>query len=284
MCSSKKCNCLDRESKGDVRSLRLLVQELKIEVALLNARMDVCCSGVDPEPPEPGVISIRNFALNVTDVVGGMTLQINRATFSVNDNGLIKPNSLRIVYLNTNTTIVSGLSVSSPVSFSPIPLVVSEGGVYKWKAVIEDMDGNEYSSNEYQITCSAAPIQVKNTMIVGHTNISPTVFQGLSIDQIFALDDNRPREITGTSNFNFTINQEKAIHYLLIPSDKMDLIKSEFGTALITTLWDNANPSSGAYFTTNQGGVHEAVNYKVFFSYSPSGAFPEDIRVTCKNK
>ena len=66
----------------------------------------------------------------------------------------------------------------------------------------------------------------------------------MSVSDIMALEGNTPRTITGDKNNTFTIHQEKKIHYLLIPDTLMTLVKAEYGTTLVTTLWDG---SDGAY-------------------------------------
>lgn len=122
-----------------------------------------------------------------------------------------------------------------------------------------------------------------NIMYYGNTATYPQVFQNMTIQEIFGLEGITSKTITGTGNNTFVIHQTDRIHFLLVPEDKVDLIKAEYGTVLITTLWDN-NQNTGAYFTVNPGGVYDNVKYKVFFFYSPMGAFSEDIRITCKNK
>ena len=119
-----------------------------------------------------------------------------------------------------------------------------------------------------------------NVMYYGHTDIAPQVFDKMSINDIMAIEGNTPRTITGDKNNTFTIHQEKKIHYLLIPDTLMTLVKAEYGTTLVTTLWDG---SDGAYKTNNPGGIVDDIHYKVFFLYSPS-VFDDTIRITCKNK
>lgn len=60
----------------------------------------------------------------------------------------------------------------------------------------------------------------------------------------------------------------------------MTLVKAEYGTTLVTTLWDG---KEGAYKTNNPGGTYDGIHYNVFFLYSPS-IFDDDIRITCRNK
>ena len=66
----------------------------------------------------------------------------------------------------------------------------------------------------------------------------------------------------------------------MIPDELMTLVKAEYGTTLVTTLWDG---EEGAYKTNNPGGIYDGIHYNVFFLYSPS-IFDDDIRITCKNK
>lgn len=257
------------------------VAKANFMINYIKAQLKITCG--DTPTPEPGVPSIANFTVNVNNVVGAQTINPSSAMFGLSNANLIKPNSLKIIYINTNTVVGDNLAVTSPASFTQ-SLAVTVGNTYRWKATIEDMDGNVYESNVYSITCTAPPTPSNpKTMYYGNTNVAPTTFQSMDIDSIFNLQGITSKEITGTVNNTFSINQTSTLHYLLIPIDDMDLIKSEYGTALITTLWDNAT-QSGAYFTTNPGGDHQGVTYKVFFSYSPSGAFAEPIRITCKNK
>lgn len=119
-----------------------------------------------------------------------------------------------------------------------------------------------------------------NVMYYGHTDIAPQVFDKMSINDIMAIEGNTPRTITGSNNNTFIIKQKKKIHYLLIPDKLMTLVKAEYGTTLVTTLWDG---EEGAYKTNNPGGIYDDIHYNVFFLYSPS-IFDDDIRITCKNK
>ena len=66
----------------------------------------------------------------------------------------------------------------------------------------------------------------------------------------------------------------------MIPDKLMTLVKAEYGTILVTTLWDG---KEGAYKTNNPGGIYDGIHYNVFFLYSPS-IFDDDIRITCRNK
>ena len=119
-----------------------------------------------------------------------------------------------------------------------------------------------------------------NVMYYGHTDIAPQVFDKMSINDIMAIEGNTPRTITGNNNNTFIIKQKKKIHYLLIPDKLMTLVKAEYGTTLVTTLWDG---KEGAYKTNNPGGIYDGIHYNVFFLYSPS-IFDDDIRITCRNK
>lgn len=231
----------------------------------------------------PITLSISNFALNVTDVTGAQTINISRATFNLNDVTLAQPNSLKILYLNDLTHIVQGASVNSPVAFTNIPLNVVPNTTYRWKAIVTDLDGVEHESNTYSIVCKEKPIVKENTMYYGNTPTAAQAFNVMPIDQIMALPGCTPKVISGTANNTFIMNQTERISYLLIPDTLMDLVKAEFGDVLITTLWNNAT-QSGAYKTSNPGGTYNGIHYRVFFFYAPGGAFPEDFRITVKNK
>ena len=244
-------------------------------IKYIDEQLNLGCSDPGPGPGPDPVPSITNFRLNVTDVIGPQTITINQATFSIQNIEEAQPNSLRIVEIGTGDIIGNNLPLISPVSIVPVTKNIAVGQTISWKAIIVGNDGEEYESNVYSIT-SRAPEQAV-TMFYGNTSVPPQEFQTMP------LDGRTPKPIEGNNPETFIIHQTDSLHYLLIPEDEMDLIRAEYGTVLITTLWDNAT-QQGAYFTTNPGGVHEGVKYRVFFSYSPMGAFPDDIRITCKNK
>lgn len=227
--------------------------------------------------------SINSFKLNIdTTIVGDQTVKYNTAEFNIVNKDIAESNSLIIYQVvdGNKTMIASGLSLDSPVTFKDTTLNAKEGQTYSWTASINDAEGTTYyADKEFKVSCVAPP--KTSTMYIGHTSIAPTEFQNMSIDDIMGIPGNTAKVITGSSNVKFVIHQEQKIHYLLIPDD-MELVWAEYGTVLITTLWDGTGNNS-AYFTTNPGGTFEGVNYKVFFLYSPI-VFDDDIRITVKNK
>lgn len=221
------------------------------------------------------------FELNIpVSITGAQQIKYNEANFVIANREYVVEDTLTIyqVINERENIIASGLSVNSPVKFNELVLNAEVGQVYIFRASVEGQDGETYYSNDYIVECVSVPAM--NVMYYGHTDIAPQVFDKMSVSDIMALEGNTPRTITGDKNNTFTIHQEKKIHYLLIPDTLMTLVKAEYGTILVTTLWDG---SDGAYKTNNPGGIVDDIHYKVFFLYSPS-VFDDTIRITCKNK
>lgn len=221
------------------------------------------------------------FELNIPiTITGSQKIKYNEANFVIANREYVVEDTLTIyqVINERENIIASGLSVNSPVKFNELVLNAEAGQVYIFRASVEGQDGETYYSNDYIVECVSVPAM--NVMYYGHTDIAPQVFDKMSINDIMAIEGNTPRTITGDKNNTFTIHQEKKIHYLLIPDTLMTLIKAEYGTTLVTTLWDG---SDGAYKTNNPGGIVDDIHYKVFFLYSPS-VFDDAIRITCRNK
>ena len=112
----------------------------------INASLKFTCS--DTQLP-----AISNFKINVANLKGDQTIEVNQCTFDIVNIELAKPNSLSITYKNTNTVIQTSLSLISPCDFTSAQRVdVKVGETYTWFATIEDLDGNKYNSNEYSVT------------------------------------------------------------------------------------------------------------------------------------
>lgn len=221
------------------------------------------------------------FELNIPiTITGSQKIKYNEANFVIANREYVVEDTLTIyqVINERENIIASGLSVNSPVKFNELVLNAEVGQVYTFRASVEGQDGETYYSNDYIVKCVSVP--ATNVMYYGHTDIAPQVFDKMSINDIMAIEGNTPRTITGSNNNTFIIKQEKKIHYLLIPDKLMTLVKAEYGTILVTTLWDGED---GAYKTNNPGGIYDGIHYNVFFLYSPS-IFDDDIRITCKNK
>lgn len=221
------------------------------------------------------------FELNIPiTITGSQKIKYNEANFVIANREYVVENTLTIyrVINGRKNIIASGLSVNSPVKFNELVLNAEVGQVYIFRASVEGEDGETYYSNDYIVKCVSVPAM--NVMYYGHTDIAPQVFDKMSIDDIMSIEGNTPRTITGNTNNTFIIKQKKKIHYLLIPDKLMTLVKAEYGTILVTTLWDG---KEGAYKTNNIGGIYEGIHYNVFFLYSPS-IFDDDIRITCRNK
>lgn len=221
------------------------------------------------------------FELNIPiTITGSQKIKYNEANFVIANREYVVEDTLTIyqVINERENIIASGLSVNSPVKFNELVLNAEVGQVYIFRASVEGQDGETYYSNDYIVECVSVPAM--NVMYYGHTDIAPQVFDKMSIDDIIGIEGNTPRTITGSNNNTFIIKQKKKIHYLLIPDELMTLVKAEYGTILVTTLWDG---EEGAYKTNNPGGIYDGIHYNVFFLYSPS-IFDDDIRITCRNK
>lgn len=221
------------------------------------------------------------FELNIPiTITGSQKIKYNEANFVIANREYVVEDTLTIyqVINERENIIASGLSVNSPVKFNELVLNAEVGQVYIFRASVEGQDGETYYSNDYIVECVSVPAM--NVMYYGHTDIAPQVFDKMSINDIMAIEGNTPRTITGSNNNTFIIKQKKKIHYLLIPDKLMTLVKAEYGTTLVTTLWDG---KEGAYKTNNLGGIYDGIHYNVFFLYSPS-IFDDDIRITCRNK
>lgn len=221
------------------------------------------------------------FELNIPiTITGSQKIKYNEANFVIANREYVVEDTLTIyqVINERENIIASGLSVNSPVKFNELVLNAEVGQVYIFRASVEGQDGETYYSNDYIVECISVPAM--NVMYYGHTDIAPQVFDKMSINDIMAIEGNTPRTITGSNSNTFIIKQKKKIHYLLIPDELMTLVKAEYGTILVTTLWDG---EEGAYKTNNPGGIYDGIHYNVFFLYSPS-IFDDDIRITCRNK
>lgn len=221
------------------------------------------------------------FELNIPiTITGSQKIKYNEANFVIANREYVVEDTLTIyqVINERENIIASGLSVNSPVKFNELVLNAEVGQVYIFRASVEGQDGETYYSNDYIVECISVPAM--NVMYYGHTDIAPQVFDKMSINDIIGIEGNTPRTITGSNNNTFIIKQKKKIHYLLIPDNLMTLVKAEYGTTLVTTLWDG---KEGAYKTNNPGGIYDGIHYNVFFLYSPS-IFDDDIRITCRNK
>ena len=229
--------------------------------------------------------SIVNFAINIaSNIEGAQTVTYDRATFAITNKEKAKPNSLKIIYIGTSDTVIAeGLSIDSPSSFSTKSIDMTVGNSYKWKATIEDEDGNIYVSNIYTVNCVAPPKRA--TMFYGSTNddgsAGVVAFKSKKATELMTLP-HTDKEIVGNAEQMFTIRQTENVHWLLIPTEEMELIHSEFGTVLISVLWDKTTQDS-SYKQPFDAGEYDGKKYTMFFLYLPGGALNEDIRISVKN-
>lgn len=148
-----------------------------------------------------------------------------------------------------------------------------------------------YKQADLMIKYIMSQCSIKDTIITimpnyiyyGFTDVNPNDFKNITIESLFNNETVHFKDLI-VSCEDFTITQEKSIHYLLIPSNYMELVSAEYGTAAITTLFDINEPDKGVYSLTHPGGEYEGIYYKVFFYYSPIGAFTDKIRIVVKNK
>lgn len=243
----------------------------------INSSLQFGCDEYTTDEKPVFIIFELNIPITIT---GSQKIKYNEANFVIANREYVVEDTLTIyqVINERENIIASGLSVNSPVKFNELVLNAEVGQVYIFRASVEGQDGETYYSNDYIVECVSVPAM--NVMYYGHTDIAPQVFDKMSINDIMVIEGNTPRTITGSNNNTFIIKQKKKIHYLLIPDELMTLVKAEYGTILVTTLWDG---EEGAYKTNNPGGIYDGIHYNVFFLYSPS-IFDDDIRITCRNK
>lgn len=266
-------------TKIDIRLMQDLLYQFFGSTCEISLPPDCECCCPEGDNINP---SITGFSLipSTTSYTGSQTVSFTGAKMIINPgNKELVVDSLKIYW--GSTVMQQGLPVENNVTFGPISESLTESNTYTAKASVMDTEGVEWFSNLFTIQCKVSPVVKSETMYYGNTDIIPQTFDDMSVTDIMALVGTTPKVITGLSDTTFIIHQEDKIHYLLIPDTVMDLVHAEYGTTLVTTLWDG---SDGAYRLDNPGGTHNGIHYKVFFLYSPIGAFPEDIRVTVRNK
>lgn len=138
----------------------------------------------------------------------------------------------------------------------------------------------ETTPNEPDVIVPSKPTHY-NSFYFGLTDTPPQEFLTKSVGELMV--GTREIKVPNYNNYKVVVNQNKLIHYILIPSDIMDLVNSQFGDTFVTSLWDSKD-NSGAYKTMHKGGEYNGLKYKVFFYYSPAGGFEENISITVKNK
>lgn len=230
--------------------------------------------------------SISSFALNIpTTVIGDQTVTYDKATFVIGNKSKVKPNSLTIYQVEAGGDIAlqENLSIDSPVTFATLSIAMAKGKQYKWRAKIEGNDGTSYYSNIYTVNCFA-PLK-ELTMYWGPAIVTGSdgavAFKSKTATELMSLPGRQSKKIIDNFAQTFTINQTTNVHWLLIP-DGMTLVHAEYGDTLVSVLWDNGT-KKGAYKRPFDAGKYNGIHYTMFFLYNPSGGFPEDIRITCKN-
>lgn len=236
-------------------------------------------------------ISLSDFKMipSETYYVGSRRIAFTGATLKITNISQIQPNSLKIYHWKKSLPDVSVMEENLPVSKSvtfkiPIEGALQEGDTYNFRASVRGLDGTEYHSNTFSIVVVAAPKLA--TMYYGSTHVDGSEgarqFVNTTAAEIMALNTHTAKAITGVNETTFIIHQTDNVHYLLIPTEEMELIHAEHGTVLVSTLWDKAT-QDGAYKQPYDAGVYNGKNYTKWFLYSPGGAFADDIRITVKN-
>lgn len=111
----------------------------------VNASLNFACT--NKQSP-----TISNFKVNVANLKGNQRIEVNQATFTIDNIDSAKPDSLFIYYKNTDTVIQANKPLTSPLDFDESQMLdVEVGKTYTWYATIEDSDGNVYKSNEYTV-------------------------------------------------------------------------------------------------------------------------------------
>lgn len=256
---------------GEVKKADLLIN-------YINASLNFACTS--EQAP-----TISNFKLNIANTVeGGKSYNITQATFSITNVSSAKANSLKIIEMDKDGedyTIVSNLPLTSPANFSAYSLAAIAGSTYRFQCAIQDENDNWVYSGMYTVVATA-PVE-RNTMYYGHTTVNGSegalAFKNKKATELMVMP-HEDKEIVGNSEVTFVIHQEQNVHWLLIPTEKLELIHAEYGTVLITTLWDKEQ-NRGAYKQPFDAGEYNGVAYTMFFLYSP-GTFDDDIRITVK--
>lgn len=119
--------------------------------------------------------------------------------------------------------------------------------------------------------------EITKEIIIGHYTGDPLIFKDLEYDNIISDSSTVNKEIKGYNQNKLTLNQLSDIHFVIIPDD-VTLNKAQFGTVLITTLWDNST-KDGAYRVMTRN--NENKNYTIYWFYSPIGAFEDEIALYC---
>lgn len=244
-----------------------------------------CCTEEIVKTP-----SLTNFSLIPTNTsyTGTQSISFTGAvvTISAGDK-VLKENSLKIYW--GSEIMKSDLPLENSIIFTPaIPKRLTVNNTYTARASVLDVDGEEYFSNIHTIKVNEIPTPSKEaTLYYGMAHAGGSegalAFRDKTAAQIMALNTAVSKVITGTGETTFIIHQTDDIHYLLIPTAEMELIHAEYGTVLVTTLWDK-DKQSGAYKEPHNAGAYEGKQYTMWFLYNPGGGFSEDIRITVKNK
>lgn len=236
---------------------------------------------------QPSSWFLRNFKLipSTTSYVGTQQITFTGAEVWINNRGL-KENSLKIYW--GSEVMKDNLPLSSSIIFSPaITKNLIENNTYVAKASVLDENGVEHFSNNFSIRVSERPTPGKEaTLYYGSTHVDGSegarAFTQTTAAEIMALGTSTAKTVTGSNETTFIIHQTDNVHYLLIPTEEMELVHAEYGTTLITILWDKTS-QAGAYKQPFDAGTFEGKTYTKYFLYSP-GLFSDDIRITVKRK
>lgn len=179
-----------------------------------------------------------------------------------------------------------------------LPFEWQGSGSYNLK--FEKIEGTPPVVNTTTTTTTLPPSQVKTSMIYyGVSSLQPQEFLKTSIPDLINLSTTKSLVVRGPNEVEEQVPQDNRIQFLLIPKNKVNLIKAWFNSqGIITTFYDSSledipnTTNNGAYFSkytrggknAHQSGYYGNNEYDVYFYYNPLGGFEEKVNIILKNK
>ena len=179
-----------------------------------------------------------------------------------------------------------------------LPFEWQGSGSYNLK--FEKIEGTPPVVNTTTTTTTLPPSQVKTSMIYyGVSSLQPQEFLKTSIPDLINLSATKSLVVRGPNEVEEQVPQDNRIQFLLIPKNKVNLIKAWFNSqGIITTFYDSSledipnTTNNGAYFSkytrggknAHQSGYYGNNEYDVYFYYNPLGGFEEKVNIILKNK
>lgn len=142
-------------------------KEATLLVNYINVQLNFGCKEFVPY----AIPEIVGFKLNVTNVKGNQTININTITFNINNIENAKPNSLKLIDTLNNKIIANNLSINSPVVIDNIPVEVEVNNMYSWKLSIKDIEDYDCDSDEYSIICEKREIPAISEFSLNITDV-----------------------------------------------------------------------------------------------------------------